>query len=135
MSFSESSNDLDITPVIEYYDGHMPYIASMGSGWRTMRCPFHEDRNASARTNGYGFMCHGCGMKGGAFKLIMEREGIDFQGAVAKYEEISGRSLQGLRRKARRVSSRRVPFESRDYERGSDLFSTGIRRRKPFSGS
>jgi hypothetical protein len=51
MSHTET-NDLDLTPVIEHYDGHMPYIAVMGSGWKTFRCPFHGDKTASARTNG-----------------------------------------------------------------------------------
>ena len=129
----QDGNDLDITPVIEYYDGHMPYLS--GKGWRSMRCPFHPDKTASARTNGHGFMCHGCGVKGSAIKILMEREGIDFTGAIVKYEEISGRSLEDLRGKATRKRSRKVPFESRDYERGNDLFSAGVRRKRPFSGT
>lgn len=140
MSSSEFLNDLDITPVIEYYDGNMPYIAVLGSGWRTMRCPFtdrhsHNDRSASARTNGYGFMCHGCGMKGGAIKLIMEKEGEDFVGALAKYEAISGRSIENVRRKTKRIGRRKVSLEPGNYERGNDLFSVGVRRKRPLSGA
>lgn len=128
-------NDLDITPVVEYYEGHMPYIAVVGSGWKTMRCPFHGDKQASARTNGYGFMCHGCGIKGSAISIIMEREGVDFTTAIGLYESWSGTSLEALRGKNARKRSRKVPFESRDYERGNDLFSAGIRRKRPFSGA
>ena len=127
--------ELDLTPVIEHYDGHMPYIAVMGSGWRTMRCPFHGDKTASARTNGYGFICNGCGVRGSALTIIMDRESCDFTTAVKLYEEISGRSYESLRSKASRKRSRKVPFESRDYERGHDLFSAGVRRRRPFSGT
>jgi DNA primase len=127
------TSELDIKPVLCY---HGASNVPESSSWRTMKCPYHEDRNASARTNGFGFMCHGCGVKGNALSLLMEVDKLDFLGALTKYEEITGESVPRVSGKTTRQRRREVPFESRDYERGSDLFSLGIRRRKrPFSGS
>lgn len=56
-----------------------------GHGWRSMRCPFHEDSNASAAVNidEGAFTCHACGVHGDAWALIMAADGCDFLAAVA----------------------------------------------------
>ena len=54
------------------------------TGWRPVQCPFHDDRSASASVNTDlgGFRCHGCGVSGDAYRLLMEREGITFPQAL-----------------------------------------------------
>ena len=72
-------------PSIEEY---LNYIGAatpaMGSGWRKMKCPFHDDSHASAAVNydKNAFVCHGCGIKGDTFSLIMDRERINYREAV-----------------------------------------------------
>lgn len=114
-------NRLKNDKLLEYYGVAVP---PEGPGWKSIRCPFHEDRNASARSNGQGFMCHGCGVKGDALALIMERENVGYLDSVRIYEEISGESVQKLQRT---TSRKRVSFdvssEARNYERDGGLFS------------
>ena len=72
-------------PSIEEY---LNYIGAatpaMGSGWRKMKCPFHDDSHASAAVNydKNAFVCHGCGIKGDTFSLIMDRERMNYREAV-----------------------------------------------------
>ena len=72
-------------PSIEEY---LNYIGAatpaMGSGWRKMKCPFHDDSHASAAVNydKNAFVCHGCGVKGDTYSLIMDRERLNYREAV-----------------------------------------------------
>ena len=72
-------------PSIEEY---LHYIGAdtpaMGGGWRKMKCPFHGDTHASAAVNydKNAFVCHGCGVKGDTYSLIMYKEGGDYREAV-----------------------------------------------------
>ncbi len=60
-----------------------------GRGWRAMRCPFHDDTNASASVNnGEAFHCHACGVSGDALKIIMEQESCDFPTALKLAEDM-----------------------------------------------
>lgn len=58
--------------------------------WMSCRCPFHGDRQASASINRTGFNCHACGVQGDALSILMDQEGLDFAGAVARAAEILG---------------------------------------------
>ena len=72
-------------PSIEEY---LNYIGAdtpaVGAGWRKMKCPFHGDTHASAAVNydKNAFVCHGCGVKGDTYSLIMYKEGGDYREAV-----------------------------------------------------
>lgn len=82
-------------------------------GWQKMKCPIHEDSHASAGVNidENIFTCHGCGIKGDTYKLIMEKEGVKFNEAIKRAEEITGKSrteIQGFD-----SSSRRLPSQTR----------------------
>ncbi|TCC20016.1 hypothetical protein E0H50_37790 [Kribbella sindirgiensis] len=50
-----------------------------------VKCPVHGDRSASCSVNTEKqlFKCHSCGAAGSAWDLIMQMEGIDFDGARA----------------------------------------------------
>jgi hypothetical protein len=57
------------------------------SGWRSVRCPFHDDKTASASANISigGFVCYACGVRGDVWSLIMQFENIpkhEFRRAV-----------------------------------------------------
>lgn len=72
-------------PSIEEYLNYIgATVPAMGSGWRKMKCPFHDDSHASAAVNydKNAFVCHGCGVKGDTFSLIMDRERINYREAV-----------------------------------------------------
>jgi len=79
-------------------------------GWQKMKCPIHEDSHASAGVNIEEniFTCHGCGIKGDTYKLIMEKEGVSFNEAIKYAEEITGTSrseIQGFNSSGRRLPS------------------------------
>lgn len=64
-------------------------VPARGSGWRKMKCCFHIDTHASAAVNfdKNAFVCHGCGVKGDTYSLIMYKEGGDYREAVNFAEE------------------------------------------------
>jgi DNA primase len=90
-------------------------------GWQKMKCPIHEDSHASAGVNIEEniFTCHGCGVKGDTYKLIMEKEGVNFNEAINLAETITGKSrseVQGFDSSSRRLSSqKRVDTGRRKY--------------------
>lgn len=114
--------DLSNVEVLEYYGVLYP---PDGPGWKSLRCPFHEDNNASASSNGKGFVCFACGVRGGPISLIMGREDIDYQSAVERYEEISGREFTALRKRTNKSRTRvNLSGEARSYERDNPFFSS-----------
>ena len=66
-------------------------VPAKGSGWRKMKCCFHLDSHASAAVNfdKNAFVCHGCGVKGDTYSLIMQREGMNFSEAKQFAEKFS----------------------------------------------
>jgi DNA primase len=97
-------------PSIEEYLHYIgAAVPSMGSGWRKMKCPFHIDTHASAAVNfdKNAFVCHGCGVKGDTFSLIMYKEGGDYREAVkfaASVLTTGNTEVRGRDRKSNRVS-------------------------------
>ena len=72
-------------PSIEEYLTHIgAAVPAMGNGWRKMKCPFHDDSHASAAVNydKNAFICHGCGVKGDTYSLIMHQEGGRYREAI-----------------------------------------------------
>ena len=73
---------------LAYLNASLP---SRGSGWRKMRCPFHDDKHASAAFN-YDenkFKCHACSAGGDIYNLIIYKEGGNYREAVKFAESIS----------------------------------------------
>lgn len=80
---------IPIGPTLQYLGAE--YVPT-GHGWVRMKCPFHEDRNASASVNheSNGFQCHAnCG-SGDAVKLLVEQGGLSHREAFAKARELAG---------------------------------------------
>ena len=86
-----------ILAVLEHYGGS---IYRERNGWQKLKCPFHDDSHASATVNieENAFNCFGCGIKGDTYKIIMEKEGIEFREAVKVAEGITGQSSSTLRK-------------------------------------
>jgi DNA primase len=89
-----------IEKLLEHYGADMHRVSDRG--WRSIKCPFHDDKHASARVNldKDAFACLACGVKGDTISLIKEREGLDYHAAVRYAEEISGQVVPGVRRTA-----------------------------------
>ena len=56
-----------------------------------MRCPFHDDSNASAAVNfdANRFKCHGCGVSGDTYDLIQHEKGGTLSEAIEFAQTIS----------------------------------------------
>lgn len=77
-----------------------------GYGWLRLVCPFCEDRNGSASVNHDldGFICHQCGRRGDALKLLQTELGLSFTAALDRASGVSGESGN---RHSRRAKTRR----------------------------
>ena len=111
--------DLSIAAVLEHYGATVPHLRS--SGWRPMRCPFTDghsrgDRvlSASVSAGKNAFVCHACGVKGSAISLIMERERLDYVGALTFAQEVLGVGIGDVRRSASRSQPKRQPSRWRE---------------------
>lgn len=119
--------ELPIGPLLEYYG----WDARDGSGWFTILCPFHQERNPSARVNLEinAFLCNGCSVKGNTVTIIMNREDINnVQAAIGFYAEATGQEADKLRGAVRGKSRPEVHQRPRPFERDSPLLSLGVDR-------
>lgn len=89
--------DLTISAVLEFYGADLTRVTA--SGWRPVKCPFHDDRIASASVNlDMGmFVCHACNISGDAIKLIRLMENLDYKGAREFAERQFGASVGRIR--------------------------------------
>ncbi len=77
------------------------------------RCPFHEDNSPSFSVDPVNkvYHCFGCGVGGDVFSFVMEKEGLDFAGAIEQladqynveleYEELDPRAAQRQKERER----------------------------------
>lgn len=95
---------LEIEPVLEKYG--VEYRGDR-RGNQQVRCPFHDDRRASASVNldeGV-FNCFTCSVGGDAIELLMSQEGLTFGEAKRIAEELAGESGREVSRGSRRDDS------------------------------
>ena len=67
---------------------HYGYPDKKGFGKQWVKCPFHDDRHASAAVDwdtNY-FTCFACEAKGTAIDLVMQKEGCNLDDAVRRIE-------------------------------------------------
>lgn len=104
-------------------------VPARGSGWRKMKCCFHIDSHASAAVNfdKNAFVCHGCGVKGDTYSLIMYKEGLDFSEAKQFAERFSTAGNTEVRSRDR-TRSRVSVKPSTLGRRGKHLSPGGGRR-------
>jgi DNA primase len=117
-------------PSIEEYLNYIGAdVPAMGSGWRKMKCPFHHDSHASAAVNydKNAFVCHGCGVKGDTYSLIMYKEGGDYREAVKFAASVLASGNTEIRNKDR--SSSGVSIKPSTLGRRGRHISLGSGRR------
>ena len=117
-------------PSIEEYLNYIgAAVPPMGNGWRKMKCPFHIDTHASAAVNfdKNAFVCHGCGVKGDTYSLIMYKEGGDYREAVKFATSVLTTGNTEIRQQDR--SSNRVSIKPSSLGRRGKHLSSGSGRR------
>jgi DNA primase len=105
--------------------------------WRAIKCPFHEDRSASASvsTDQGRFKCFACDINGDGLDIIQSQEGLDFVGAVEFAENILGASV-GTLLPGRQVRARRNRLsEEPGAVRGQRAIVPARSRRRPITGA
>lgn len=93
-----------------------------GTGY-TCLCPFHSERTPSfhiyppdTNTHYWHYHCFGCGKSGDVISYVMERDSIDFQGAVRKLSESLHFSVSDkIPVKADRVQQKPLKCHSKPY--------------------
>lgn len=83
-----------ITKVLAHYGADdLPETSS----WRSIRCPFHDEKHASARychnEDVSAFICMACGVKGDAISLVKQQEQLEYREALEFIEQITGENL------------------------------------------
>ena len=96
--------------IVDYLHYIGATVPAEGSGWRKIKCPFHEDKHASAGINfdEGRFKCHGCGVGGDVYDLIIEKQGGTYREAIKFAQTISlagGAAVRGSDTSSNRVSS------------------------------
>ena len=125
-----------IAAYLEYVGATLP---AHGSGWRKIKCPFHPDRHASAGVNfdEERFKCHGCGVGGDVYDLIMQREGGNYREAVKFAETISPTGNSRVRpahTSSNRLSSNKKSIGRRSQEVSSRGSGQSIARSRRLQG-
>lgn len=121
-----------IGPVLAHYGARS--VPQGRLGWTKMRCPFHDDRHASATVNTElnAFACFGCGIKGDTYTIIMEQEGVEYREALTLAEEYTGEKRPPLPAKSR--SRSRVSNAAR-YNAGNRPSSPSWRSTRSATGT
>lgn len=117
-----------IADVLRHYGAeHVPE----GYKWAPMKCPFHDDKTASASvsTERGAFKCHACEARGDTYSLIMWKEGTNFAGAVEILAGILGPEHPAVSARHARKPCRRV-FDAEGVNAGQHtIFQARVRRR------
>lgn len=116
-----------IAVYLEYVGATVPAV---GYGWRKIKCPFHEDGHASAGINfdEQRFKCHGCGVGGDVYDLIMYKEGGNYSEALKFAEAISPTSDTAVRKPYK--SGSRLPNNTGSIGRRGSTVSSGSSERR-----
>ena len=116
-----------IVVYLEYVGATVPAV---GYGWRKIKCPFHEDGHASAGINfdEQRFKCHGCGVGGDVYDLIMYKEGGNYSEALKFAEAISPTGDTAVRKPYK--SGSRLSGNTGSIGRRSSTVSSGSSERR-----
>ena len=104
------------------------------SGWAKMKCPWHNDRTASAAVNydAGRFKCHACGVAGDIYDLIRHDRGGTLSEAIEFASTISSSGNDTVRVPYSRGKG--LPFNKESIGRRGSHVSSGSGRRSS-SGS
>ena len=115
-----------IQEYLEYIGAQVP---NGKSGWRKMKCPFHDDSHASAAVDFDNniFKCHGCGVAGDVYKLIQHKEGVSYHEAIKYAETLSLTGYSAVQQPF--GTGRRLSSNSQSVGRRGQNLSSGSGRR------
>lgn len=119
------SNDLpNIGRVLEHYGATLRRTSGKGP----VKCPFHDDANASAGIDFKSniFNCLACGVGGNSLQIIARQEGVGIREAKSIAEGITGQSNTEVR--GEHHSGGRLPAKSGNHQ-GSSVAGTFRRSR------
>lgn len=85
-----------IGPVLKHYGAKLP---SRTWGRANMLCCFHDDsvRSAIVNYDDNTFVCFACDVKGSAYNIIQQKEGVTFREALTIAETILNQSGTSVR--------------------------------------
>ena len=81
---------LNSTDIVDLIQSYFP-LRKVGMDYSAL-CPFHSEKSPSftVSPSKQMYYCFGCGAGGGAARFLMERDGIDFPGAIKRLGERAG---------------------------------------------
>lgn len=85
-------DEFPIIPVLIYLGADEHRLVET-EGWKQVKCPFHDDSNASASYVAgmrQAFKCHACPAVGNAVTLLMQQLGLSAVEAIAEAERLTG---------------------------------------------
>ena len=84
-----------IWPVLEFFGWDLP--APRG-GWQSIKCEKHGDKHNSASISEEAqfIFCHACEFKGDAIDIVIIYEGVSFNEAKLRCEEITGNEMPSI---------------------------------------
>lgn len=92
---SSKAPQFPIAPILEELGlENVPHLIGE-KRYGKVRCIWHPDTKPSAHVSQYGFICFACGKEGDAIKLIREEEGLNFEAAVKRCQELTGNEDRG----------------------------------------
>lgn len=85
-----------IGPILKHYGGKLP---SRQWGRANMLCCFHDDsvRSSVVNFDDNTFVCFACDVKGSAYNIIQQQEGVTFREALTIAETILNQSGVSVR--------------------------------------
>ena len=103
---TNEDEELSIADVLIHYGATR---VPEGSGWKTMRCPFHSDKVASGRVNVSlnAYKCHGCSVSGDAIKIIEDQENLGYGDAIEFSGQVLGKGITDIPQSIHRSKQRR----------------------------
>ena len=112
---------LDLPEIIQSYGIE---VKRHGDGYMA-KCPFHDDGHASAGINfdEGRFKCHGCGVSGDVYDLIIEKEGGTYREAIKFAQAISLAGSEPVRKP--NTFSQRLPSNTESLGRRGSAISSG----------
>jgi DNA primase len=111
-----NDNKHDLSAALSYYGARVPDR----TGWVSIKCPFHNDAQASAAVNlrDQVFDCFVCDIYGDVYTIIMHQEGIKFKDAIARAETITNGNRSKVSQPYRRKDSLLPPVKGNNKRGG-----------------
>lgn len=117
------------SPIVEVLQEYGLEESPSRSGWSPVHCPFHGDEHKSASVNAAlgVFRCFGCDVKGDAYAIVMDQEGVRFREAKSIIQGWTGDSDGEVQQESHGLFSRRTlsPLSGNRSGYGRPLFARG----------